>query len=721
MIMPATAAGAPTRAARRRLVRGAFVGLSASIVALALWYSGALAAFEYRTWDWRARLLAPSIEPSRNVVQVYIDEYSLGHLRESSGISWPWPREAYALLTRFFERAGAKVVAFDIIFSDPSFAGVHDDRAFATAMESAGNVVSAVFLGDEEGGVGKWPEGVPEPDLPGVSADGGEVLGRHASSSRGALFPDDELVGSSRTLGNVNMVADADGVYRRGRLFTAFDGRLLPSLGAAAFIVGSGEEGGFEVREGRLTARGSVIPMDRRGYVLLRWPDQERVRSYSAAAIIQSELRLMEGREPTLNPERFEDAYVLVGASARGLYDLRPTPLRPRAPGVTFHATLLDNLLRGGFMRELAAFPFVLLTLLLVLPAAVLAAFVSGPYRSASLYFVLLPLPVAVSTGAYAVGISFSMLPLMAGVALALVSSNVLSYAIEGRQKRYIKNAFQQYPSPTVIEQLLAHPERLRLGGERRDLTIFFSDLEGFTSISEGLSPEELTALLNDYLSAMTDIIREEGGTIDKYEGDAIIAFWNAPLAQPDHALRGVRAAVRCQLELARLRPELRRRAGRDLFMRIGMNSGPAVVGNMGSRTRFDYTMLGDSVNLAARLEGINKQFGTYTLITQATADLLDGAFPVREVSRVAVVGRKEAVTIYEPFDRGRYEARRAGLEAFEEALRLYYSGDFEAAATAFARLEGEDPVAAVYRLRSEELAGSPPAAWEGVWVMTAK
>ncbi len=225
----------------------------------------------------------------------------------------------------------------------------------------------------------------------------------------------------------------------------------------------------------------------------------------------------------------------------------------------------------------------------------------------------------------------------------------MVNYSTEGRQKRYIKNAFKQYLSPAVIEQLISHPERLKLGGERRELSIFFSDLQGFTSISEGLSPEELTALLNEYLSAMTDIIQEEGGTVDKFEGDAIIAFWNAPLDLDDHALRAVRSALRCQESLARMRPAFRERVGKDLYMRIGINTGPAVVGNMGSHSRFDYTVLGDAVNLAARLEGINKQFKTYTMISQATLEQMADAFPVRELSRVAVVGRKEPVTVYEP------------------------------------------------------------------------
>jgi adenylate cyclase len=273
-----------------------------------------------------------------------------------------------------------------------------------------------------------------------------------------------------------------------------------------------------------------------------------------------------------------------------------------------------------------------------------------------------------------------------------------------------------------VIEQLIAHPERLKLGGERRELSIYFSDLQGFTTLSEMLTPEELTTLLNEYLSAMTDIIQEEGGTIDKYEGDAIIAFWNAPLEQADHALRGVRAALRCQASLAALRPGFRERAGKDLYMRIGMNSGPAVVGNMGSRTRFDYTMLGDAVNLAARLEGVNKQFRTYTMISAATLQKLEGAFPARELARVAVVGRKEPVTVYEPFLPEAFTKARPLLESFAEGLRAFYAGSFGEAERLFARTASADPPAAAYQEKCRELAAAAaPEAWNGVWIMTSK
>jgi adenylate cyclase len=261
----------------------------------------------------------------------------------------------------------------------------------------------------------------------------------------------------------------------------------------------------------------------------------------------------------------------------------------------------------------------------------------------------------------------------------------------------------------------------LKLGGERRTLSIFFSDLEGFTSISEGLAPEELTALLNDYLSAMTDIIQEEGGTVDKYEGDAIIAFWNAPLEVPEHATRAVRAALRCQADLAKMRIGFKKRIGKDMFMRIGINTGPAVVGNLGSHTRFDYTMLGDAVNLAARLEGVNKQFGTYTMISQSTRDLLQDALAVRELARVAVVGRKEPVTVYEPLFAEEYEVRKDALKTFAKGLAFFYKGDFSTALEIFSTIQNLDPAAAAYANKCQMLIETQPQNWQGVWVMTSK
>ena len=383
---------------------------------------------------------------------------------------------------------------------------------------------------------------------------------------------------------------------------------------------------------------------------------------------------------------------------------------------------MLDNLLADDFIHSVPTVYVVVITLIMVLLAGVATSRVSGFFPSVLVYILFIGAPVVLCLIAYRWGFWMPLVVQETGVAVTLFTAGLIYYTTEGRQKMFIKNAFKQYLSPDVIEQIIEHPDRLKLGGERKMLSIFFSDIEGFTGISEGLDPEALTHLLNVYLTAMTDIIHEEGGTVDKYEGDAIIAFWNAPLTQPDHAVRCVRAALRCQAKLDQMRPSFRESLGKDLKMRIGINTGYAVVGNMGSHSRFDYTMIGDAVNLASRLEGINKQFGTYTLISQTTKEEMADAFPAREVSRVAVVGRKEPVVIHEPLlPEDMNEQKQKTLAIFSKALNLYYGGDFDQARSVFANIAGHDPVAQIYVEKCTELLARPPEDWQGVWVVTTK
>jgi adenylate cyclase len=333
----------------------------------------------------------------------------------------------------------------------------------------------------------------------------------------------------------------------------------------------------------------------------------------------------------------------------------------------------------------------------------------------------LLPLPILLGSFAYTQGFWLPVAFLLTSTFPALIGALALNYATEGKQKRFIKGAFKQYLSPLVIEELVQHPERLKLGGELRELSIFFSDIRGFTSISEHLNPQELTALLNNYLTAMTDIIYSHGGTVDKYEGDAIIAFWNAPLTQKDHAQLAVHTALECQAKLTELNPGYKEQIGSELYQRIGLNSGPVVVGNMGSRQRFNYTFLGDAGNLAARLEGINKQFGTSLLISSHTRDQLDDRIAVREIARVQVVGRKEPVRVFEPLLPAFAAEYQQMLDTFARGLAKYYEGALAEALDAFASIESQDAPAAAYVRRCKTLLAAPPAEWSGVWVMTEK
>lgn len=709
--------------AGRRLLQALLAAVAGLGLAGALSWGGLLDVFEARTYDWRARLLAGAGGGPANVRVIFLDQQSLDWGAAENGLGWPWPREVYGAVADFCRRAGAGCLAFDVLFTEPSRYGVADDEALGQASGAFGRVVLPVFLGRETGAAGVWPAYAPGAGLALGGLEGWEGRdGQRAPRMPRATFPVPELAAGAALLGNVHQNPEPDGVYRRIGLFTLFDGRPVPSLALAAYLAARPGAAASLV-PGGMELDGRRIRLDESGQALIRYRTPAAAyRSYSAADIVRSELLLREGKAPLVRPEEFRGAFVFFGFSAPGLFDLRPAPVSGVYSGVEIHAQTLGNILAGDFLREAPLAASILLAALLALGAALCCSLGSGTLPALTAVAVFGPLPVALSCGAYAAGIVLPLMLLEASTGLALGAAILLGYATEGRQKRFIKSAFRQYLSPAVIEQLLRQPERMKLGGERRTLSIFFSDLQGFTGLSENMPPEELTQFLNEYLTAMTDVIMDEGGTVDKYEGDAIIAFWNAPLDQPDHADRALRAALRCQDRLDDLRPLFRRRTGADLFMRIGLNTGQAVVGNMGSHSRFDYTMIGDAVNLAARLEGVNKQFGTRVLVSQALLEATSGIFAAREVGRVVVLGRRDAVTVFEPMWPALREARAEDLGLFARGLGHFYAREADAALAVFGSLAGRDTVAAAYERRCRAMLDEPPGpGWSGAWSMTSK
>jgi len=708
----------------RKLLQGLLASLVGFSVAVLLWIPGWLDLWELRSWDWRVNLLEGWTEKTgtdNKIRLILLDQNSLDWAKQTNDLAWPWPREVYGKIVDFCHRGGARSVGFDVLFTEPSAYGVEDDRLFGEAILNCGKFAGAMFLGETTGEFQGWPAGVKKNPLVPAGREGDTARFLEKATYKRASFPIPEISEHAFLLANVHMNPDMDGVYRRVPLLNHFGDQWVPALGFGVYLTAHPEKN-VSIEKNTLVVGNNPIPFDSQGRSILRFKQPSRfTHAYSAASILQSELKILQEEKPDIDPQVFRDCYVFFGFSAPGLMDLRSIPLSGIYPGVMIHQTILDNILSGSFIRETPNAVSLVVTLLLVLFAGVFSSLVTQIYKTAAIYLVSLCMPLAVCALAYARGFWLPLVVPETGVVLTLVSAGLLYYGTEGRQKRFIKNAFQQYLSPAVIEELIANPERLKLGGERRELSIFFSDLEGFTGISEKLSPEELTSILNEYLSAMTEIIHEEGGTVDKYEGDAIIAFWNAPLLQEDHAVRCVRAALRCQEKLAELRPSFRKKIDGDLKMRIGVNTGVVVVGNMGSKTRFDYTMMGDSVNLASRLEGINKEFGSYTMISQFTLDRIGDAFPVRQLSRVRVVGKKEAVTVFEPMFAEDYETRRETIKKFEKGLQSYYRGDFKAALAEFLVIEDTDAPARAYVAKCRELLSEEPQSWDGTWVMTRK
>ncbi len=706
-----------------KIYHGLAIGLAATGLALGLWAFGALDRIEAKTWDWRVATLAKPSPYTDKIRLIFIDQQSLDWVNKEMALRWPWPRTVYAPILEFCRRQGAKAVAFDMLYTEPSAYQVEDDATFGAAIAQTTGFVNTIFLGRETGRTTTWPTNLPASPVKiknlqtWLATDGHNRLVMPQ-----ATFPIPEVATNATLLGNVEARPDSDAIFRRLPLFAVFDRQVVPTLGLAAYLAAAGNET-LSIEPYWMNIGVRRIPLDRRGKTILHFRGKsETHRRYSAAAVIQSELKLQAGETPPITDTKaFKDCYVFVGCNAPGLLDLRPAPVSRIYTGVELHATLLDNLLAMDPLRDAPWPATAALTLLLGLFWSLTTLYCRNARDTTIAFAVALPIPMILCVGAYLLGFWLPFLVLEAATTFALVSAVLANYATEGRQKRFIRGAFKQYLSEDVIEQIVQHPERLQLGGEQRTLSIFFSDLQGFTTISEGLNPQELTALLNEYLTAMTDIIQDEGGTVDKYEGDAIIAFWNAPLAQDDHAVRAVRATLRCQAALAEMRPAIHARIGKDLYMRVGLNTGPVVVGNMGSRNRFNYTILGDAANLASRLEGINKQFGTYSMISEATRTAMGQTFAAREISRVSVVGRKTPVRVFEPMSPETFAAHAGDFDQFARGLNAFYRGQFAEAIAHFEPLREKDPAAAAYLRKCQTLQAEAPAAWEGVWVMTEK
>jgi adenylate cyclase len=376
-------------------------------------------------------------------------------------------------------------------------------------------------------------------------------------------------------------------------------------------------------------------------------------------------------------------------------------------------ATMIENAMMGqailpaGPLRNLLA-----LSLLMLAAWTVLRAW--DPLRSGALATLLGAAAAGAAVWAFrAHHLWFAAVAPLAALLLATLAMNAVSFLAERRRAQEIRGAFAMYVSRAVVDEMIADPRRLRLGGERRELTLLFTDLAGFTALSERLAPEAVAAVINLYLNEMTRIVMDSGGTVDKFIGDAVMAFWGAPLEDPRHAARAVRAAQDMQAAMAALQPRFAALGAGPLRLRIGLHSGPAIVGNMGSDRRFDYTALGDAVNLASRLEGANKAYGTGILLTADTAAQLGGDVPLRRVDRVRVKGKGIPVDIFTPC------ADAALAQATEAAWAAYAARDWARAAALWREL-GErwpnDPLVPVFIAR---LAAAPPQEdWEGAFAL---
>ena len=713
---------------------------------------------ELRTIDLRFLLRGP-VAPNPGIVLAAVDEKSID--REGK---WPWPRTKIAALVRELSEAGAKVIALDIGFLEPEGRDVQDaldriedkmgelglenrelssfldelrsladfDRILAEAIEeSTSKVVLGFFFHTDRRSAEHLGERSPEASADGIAgARYGFV--RYSSpkakerSFLKAVAPQANIPVISKSspyAGYFNMTADSDGVVRRVASVVQFGDELYAPLSvatAAAFLDSSPslfvDEHGVEA-----IGIGSLeIPSDEAGRIMINY--RGAPKTYPHVSVTD----ILNGK---VADGLFENAVVLVGVTAVAVYDLRVTPFGGVFPGLEIHANAIDSIFSGDELYQPEWFRFLNLVLVFATGAA-LCALLHGSNAVTGGFAAL-----GVFTGYFAIcvllfwKIGWVLNLTYPLVAVVLIYIGVVShrYFAESLQKRFVKDTFSTFVSAEVVQQLLESPEKIVLGGEEREITAFFSDVQGFTSISEKLAPKELVELLNEFLTEMADIIMKHKGMVDKFEGDAIIAMFGAPSDLNNHPEAACLASIEMQKRLGQLRANWRKLEKPELKMRIGLYSGVAVVGNMGSRSRMDYTMMGDTVNTAARLEGVNKVYGTCTIMGESTRRAAGDWIAVREIDSIKVVGKKEAVKIFEllgyPGDVDNLLCE--AVDNYAKGLYAYRAQDWNRAIVFFQKALSAVPDDGPSRTmldRCNYLKTHPPGKrWDGTFVLKSK
>jgi adenylate cyclase len=729
-----------------------FAPLPILLAAFFLWASDAdaLSHFRLNVFDEFLRLKPRVYEPVP-VRIVDIDDDSLARFGQ-----WPWPRTLLAKLVNRLNELGAAAIAFDILFIEPDrtsparlvedMEGIApDDPLIARfAKMSDHDQMFATAIGRSHVVLGFAPRAKKRPRLPETKATfaiAGDDPRPWVPHFRGAASSLEVLETPAAGNGILGTLPERDGISRRIPLITAIGDKLYPSLGVDALRIAQGARTYVVKSTGAsgVTAFGEhagvssikighvVVPTSADGTVWVHFTPHEPERFVPASAILDG----------SADPDLIKDNIVLVGTTAEGLKEFRPTPLDPAAAGVEMHAQLIEQMLLGdnverpnwargaeaAFMLGIGVF------LLLLLPRV-------GPKWTALLGLAAVAPAIGGSWYAYAEynWLIDPVFPSLVGVLVYLSSSTVMFVRTE-TERRQVRHAFGRYLAPAVIEQLAEHPERLTLGGELREMTLMFSDVRNFTTISEGLDAQGLTSFLNRYLTPMTDAIMSSRGTVDKYMGDGIMAFWNAPLDDPEHAEHACRAALAMRSQLARLNDGWRAEAAaegrpfREVRAGIGLNTGECVVGNLGSDQRFDYSVLGDDANVASRLEGQTKTYLVDIIIGERTAEQAP-QFALLELDLVQVVGKTKPVRIFFLFG----DESVATTEAFASLANAH--GAMIAAyrerqwAEALAQLEicrnqAPDTLRDYYQLYEERItdlvASPPPPAWDGVFEALTK
>ena len=635
---------------RAALLRGALLGaLCAAVVAALSLADPTFVGSEWLLEDLFHRAVASRHPPDPRIVVVAVSEEAIAHLQLAGYGRPPYPRSVYSQVVRELQRAGTAAIAIDIVMSEEDLQHPESDREFGEVLRTA-PVVLAVQPASHI-----TTASVPQSQL-------WQIAG--TPSPAGGVVP--SLFAQATSIGSIGIASSprTSVVHRYPIADRVGSDRYVPSLALEtsrlflhALRKGTWRGDSFEFA-------GRRVPLDDDRTFAIRWLSRPAKKgidrfegiSYPVISIDKVLVAALAREDPASGiPEaqvaglesRLRGKIVVIGYTATGV-DLRATPLSATAAGDEIHANAIDNLINGDFNRQAGRLP---MAVVMIAASILFGALLSGMRDQAPAGLLVIASILGWVLAGFVALSAGLIIPTVAGassIALTFIVVTVVKFTAEQRQSLVLKRTFGRYVSPQILEHILAHPEKVELGGERRDLTILFSDIRGFTSISEASEPEEVVEMLNEYLTRMVEILLAHGGTLDKFIGDAVMGFWNAPAADPSHPDHAVRCAIEMIDETARLRARWEGEGKASLRIGIGINTGDAVVGNIGAEKVFGYTVIGDAVNLASRLEGKNKDYGTEIIVSEFTLARIGNAFETVYLDEVKVKGKDKAVKIYE-------------------------------------------------------------------------
>ena len=698
-----------------------------------------LKSLEENTIDFRHAHFNRSVPVSDQVVLIDIDDQSLKNLAPIYG-RWPFPRKIYRQMVEFLNLGEPSIILFDILFTEPQ-KGTDDDQQLAEITRASGNVSQAMqFLPESS------LEDIRHVKLPPTITENFQVKWGAGSldskkfpvSLNDFSIPNPELLKDLPLLHVVSTDKDTDGIFRNMPFVVPYDQGWYPSMALRALTVKlkdpqlNFKNGLLEIFDGTLLKY--QVPLADNGFFRLHfYDDNKRPQTYRLAEVIESAAAQQRGEDPSkwsVNPLDLQGKIILIGTSATGLEDLKATPVNRTYPGVLLHATIISNVLTHDYLKT-PSFWFSAFIVFLFIVVSYFSVFFLDSIATKS----LIPLTLM---GGYLVAslivfnkISTALLlvvPLGAGI-LAFMDAFIYMSFVEGRERKRMSGVLSKYLSPELTTIMINEGlDPSAEVGKRKELSIMFSDVRGFTTMSEMLKAESVVAILNEYLGAMTQIVFDHRGTLDKFIGDAVMAFWGAPVENPDHAKAAVHTAFAMQKRLQELNEVWLQQGQKPLAIGIGVNTGEVIVGNIGSEKRLDYTVIGDNVNLTSRLESLTKYYGVGIILGGSTYERVKEDYLCRPLDLVKVKGKNKAVAIYEPVctvqNKLDFDKHSHFVSHFISAWEEYQKGDFLNALEKFKhclKMNSSDGPTLLYIERCQELIEEPPKEWDGVYIAKSK